>query len=188
MTLAVPQPLTITQFLQLPYIEDSPAWEFIQGEAIQKPMPGGKHSRLQVRLGGAISAINSPYEALPELRCTFEGRSIVPEIAVLAKERAPIDAKGDIISTGIDFPPDWAIEILSPGQSQTQVTRKILHSLRHGCQLGWLVDADERLVLAYYPNALPDELTGDAQLPSLPGLDLDLTVAQLFDWLKVVSR
>lgn len=39
--------VTSEQFLQPPYIEDSPAWEFIQGEAIQKPMPGGKHSRLQ---------------------------------------------------------------------------------------------------------------------------------------------
>ena len=65
MTIAISQPLTLEQFLRLPYIEDSPAWEFIQGEAIQKPIPGGKHSRLQSRLGSAINTIDSPDEAFP---------------------------------------------------------------------------------------------------------------------------
>lgn len=35
MTIASPQALTLEQFLQLPYIEESPAWEFIHGEAIK---------------------------------------------------------------------------------------------------------------------------------------------------------
>lgn len=92
MTIAVPQPLTLEQFLQLPYIEGSPAWEFVHGEAIQKPMLGGKHSRLQSRLGNAINQANSPYEALPELRCTVGGRSIVPDLVVLARDQIPVDA------------------------------------------------------------------------------------------------
>ncbi|MBW4520903.1 MAG: Uma2 family endonuclease [Scytolyngbya sp. HA4215-MV1] len=185
MTIAIPQPLTLEQFLKLSYIEDSPAWEFIQGEAIQKPMPGGKHSRLQSRLGGAINATNSAYEAFPELRCTVGGRSIVPDLVVLAKTQIPVDANGEIISTGIHVAPDWVIEILSPEQSQMKVTRNILHSLRHGGQMGWLIDPDERVVLVYRPNCLPDELTDEAQLPCLPGVDLALTVEQMFGWLKV---
>jgi len=185
MTIAVPQPITLEQFLQLPDIEDSPAWEFVSGAAIQKPMPGGKHSRLQSRLGNAINATTSPYEALPELRCTFGGRSIVPDLAVVRKSQIPVDANGEIISTGIDFAPNWIIEILSPDQSQMKVTRKILHSLRHGGQMGWLVDPDERVVLIYLPNALPYEVTSNDQLLGLPEINLNLTVAQLFSWLKV---
>lgn len=185
MTIAIPQPLTLEQFLQLPYVEDSPAWEFIQGEAIQKPMPGGKHSRLQSRLGGAINATDSPYEALPELRCTVGGRSIVPDLAVLAKNQIPVDTKGEIISTGINVAPDWVIEILSPDQSQMKVTRNILHSLRHGGKMGWLIDPDERVVLVYRPNCLPDELTDNAQLPCLPDVHLVMTVKQMFGWLKI---
>jgi len=185
MTIAIPQPLTLEQFLQLPYIEGSPAWEFIQGAALQKPMPGGKHIRLQSRLGGAINAIDSPYEAFPELRCTVGGRSIVPDLVILAKNQIPVDMNGEIISTGINVAPDWMIEILSPEQSQMKVTRNILHSLRHGGQMGWLIDPDERVVLAYRPNCLPDELTDDAQLPCLPGINLGLTVEHLFSWLKV---
>ncbi|NDJ17917.1 Uma2 family endonuclease [Myxacorys almedinensis] len=185
MTIAVPQPLTLEQFLQLPYIEESPAWEFIQREAVQKPMSGGKHSRLQSRLGAAINAIDSPYEAFSELRCTVGGRSIVPDLVVLAKSQIPMDSNGEIISTGISVAPNWIIEILSPDQSQMKVTRNILHSLRHGGQIGWLIDPDERVVLVYRPDCLPEELTEDTQLPCLPGVDLALTVEQLFGWLRV---
>jgi Uma2 family endonuclease len=186
MKIAIPQPLTLETFLHLPDIEESPAWEFIQGEAIQKPMPGGKHSRLQSRLGSVINAIDSPYEALPELRCTFGGRSIVPDLVVLEKQQIPVDANGEIVSTGINRAPDWMIEVLSPDQSQMKVTRKILHSLRHGGQMGWLIDPVERLVLVYRPNQFPDELVENDLLPTLPGLPLSLSVAQMFSWLKVV--
>jgi Uma2 family endonuclease len=42
--------ISLSDFLSLPYIEESPAWEYIGGGAIQKPMGGGKHSLLQKRL------------------------------------------------------------------------------------------------------------------------------------------
>ncbi|NET07869.1 MAG: Uma2 family endonuclease [Symploca sp. SIO2B6] len=184
---AAPKPIQLEEFLQLPHIEDSPAWEYIQGEAIQKPMPGGKHSRLQWCLAGEINAQSSNYEALPELRCTFGGRSLVPDLVVIANNRIPIDSEGEIISTGISFAPEWVIEILSPNQSQMKVTRNILHCLRHGSQIGWLIDPSERVVLVYQPNQLPDEFAGNAQLPVLAGMSFDLTVELLFGWLQVRS-
>lgn len=185
MTLAVPHPLSLEAFLALPDIETSPAWEFIGGEARRKPMPGGKHSRLQSRLAATINALGSPYEAFPELRCTVGGQSIVPDLAVVLLANIPTDENGDIVSTGMTQAPDWMIEILSPDQSQMKVTRKLLHSLRHGGRMGWLIDPEERVVLVYRPDALPDELVGDARLPSLPGVELNLTVAQMFAWLRV---
>lgn len=66
-----------------------------------------------------------------------------------------------------------------------KVTRNILHSLRHGGQMGWLIDPDEHVVLVYRPNWLPDELTDDAQLPCSSSINLALTVEQMFGWLKV---
>ena len=183
--IAIPVPNSLEQFLRLSSIEESPAWEFICSEAIQKPMPGGKHSRLQSSLVTVINAAESLYEALPELRCTFGSKSIVPDLAVVARERIPVDDTGEIISTGIDFAPEWIIYILFPDQSQIKVTRKILHSLRHGTQMGWLIDPDERVVLVYRPERLPDELAGDALLPWIEGVNLRLTVEQMFGWLKV---
>jgi Uma2 family endonuclease len=185
MTVAVPERLTLEQFLKLPCIEESPAWEYTHGEAIQKPMPGGKQSRLQSRLGGAINASSLRYEAFPELRCTVGGRSLVPDLVVLARNQIPLDENGEIISTGITIAPPWIIEILSPDQSQMKVTRNILHMLRHGAQMGWLIDPDERVVLVYRPNCLPDELTDADQLPCLSGAELSLTVKEMFGWLKL---
>lgn len=187
MTIAASQPLNLDQFLQQAFIEESPAWEFLHGAAIQKPMPGGKHSRLQSRLAAAINAIGSEYEAFPELRCTFGGQSIVPDLSIISSEQIPVDANGDIISSGIEFAPTWVIEILSPDQSQMKVTRKILHSLRHGSQLGWLIDPDERVVLVYRPDRFPDERIGPLSLPGLAAIPLTLTVEQMFSWLKVGS-
>jgi Uma2 family endonuclease len=76
--------LTLEEFLKLP--ETKPASEFVNGRVIQKPMPQGKHSRLQGKL---VTQINQTFEAsktalaFPELRCTFGGRSIVPDVALL---------------------------------------------------------------------------------------------------------
>ncbi|MFM6629090.1 MAG: Uma2 family endonuclease, partial [Microcystis panniformis] len=39
MTTSLTESLTLEDFLKLPYLEDSPAWEYLHGVAIQKPMP-----------------------------------------------------------------------------------------------------------------------------------------------------
>lgn len=75
--------LTLEEFLQLP--ETKPASEYINGEIIPKPMPKGKHSRLQLKLCNGINDIAESEKiayAFPELRCSFGNRSIVPDIAV----------------------------------------------------------------------------------------------------------
>ena len=46
----------LAAFLNQPNIETSPAWEFINGQAQQKPMPTLYHSRLKRNL---VNAINS---------------------------------------------------------------------------------------------------------------------------------
>jgi Uma2 family endonuclease len=50
MTASPPKILTIEDFLKLSYIEESPAWEYVDGVTIQKPMPKTQHSILQKRL------------------------------------------------------------------------------------------------------------------------------------------
>ncbi|MFS0516870.1 Uma2 family endonuclease [Nostoc sp. UIC 10607] len=179
-----PESTTLEEFLKLPYIEESPAWEYINGEAIQKPMGGAKHSLLQKRLVAVIDALGSNYEAFPELRCNCGNRSVVPDVVVISTNQIPLDESGDIISSGIDFAPPWIIEILSPSQSQTKVTGNILHCLKNGSQLGWLIDPSERCILVYQPNSLPDLLAGKDILPVLEDLNLTLSVDEVFTWLQ----
>ena len=83
MSFTTTQPLTLEEFLKLP--ETKPASEYINGEIIQKPMPKGRHSRLQGKVCNSINQVAEDEKiayAFPELRCTFGGRSIVPDIAV----------------------------------------------------------------------------------------------------------
>ena len=84
--------VTLEEFLQLP--ETDPASEYIDGRIIPKPMPQGKHSKLQSKIVTAINQVVETQQiafAFPELRCTFGGRSIVPDVAVFAWGRIPID-------------------------------------------------------------------------------------------------
>ena len=143
------KPITLEDFLKLP--ETKPASEFIDGQMLQKPMPQGKHSTIQGDLVSAIDTVLKPERidrAYPELRCTFGGRSIVPDVAVFAWERIPRDDDGKVANV-FALAPDWTIEILSPDQSQTKVVRNILHCLSHGTQMGWLIDPEEELVFVY---------------------------------------
>jgi len=184
MTTAIPLFLTLEDFLKLP--ETQPASEFINGRIHQKPMPQGKHSRLQLKFCEAVNQVAEvPQIALtfPELRCTFGGRSIVPDATIFVWERIPFEADGEVPNT-FEIYPDWTVEILSPNQTATKVISNILHCLKYGTQLGWLIDPDERLILAFIPGQEPVELTGSDRLPVPIFLTLDLTVEQVFGWLK----
>ena len=185
MTTTVAKIIPIEEFLTLGFIDESPAWEYINSEVIQKPMGGGKHSLLQKKLIAVIDTATSDYEAFPEMRCNCGNRSVVPDVLVIATDQIPLDESGDIISSGINFAPLWVIEILSPNQSQTKVTGNILHCIKHGTKLGWLLDPSERSVLVYQPNTLPDLLTGTDRLPVLEGVNLIITVEEVFSWLQI---
>jgi Uma2 family endonuclease len=189
MVKAPTQTLTLSEFLKLP--ETKPASEYINGQIIQKPMPQGKHSKLQGKLVTAIKEVVEVQRialAFPELRCTFGGRSIVPDVAVFAWERIPLDQNGDVANV-FKAAPDWTIEILSPDQSQTKVTGNILHCLKHGSRLGWLIDPAVRSVLVYPTGQQPELLQKVGDVLPVPDLveGLQLTVGDLFEWLRLRS-
>ena len=65
--------------------------------------------------------------------------------------RIPRQGNGGIANV-FSIAPDWAIEILSPDQSQTKVIKNILHCLNHGAHMGWLIDPAEKSVFVYQPD------------------------------------
>lgn len=179
------QALTLEEFLKLP--ETKPACEYIDGQIIQKPMPKGKHSTIQTELSSTINRTLKPQQiawAFSELRCTFGGKSIVPDISVFTWAKIPCDENGEIADT---FPlaPDWTIEIWSPEQSRTKVTKNILHCLKHETQIGWLTDPHEQSVFVYRSNQLPEVFDEPESVLPVPlfAHELQLSLGDLFRWL-----
>ncbi|HIK21446.1 MAG TPA: Uma2 family endonuclease [Synechococcus sp. M44_DOE_062] len=181
------KPLTLEDFLQQP--ETQPASEFIEGEIIQKPTPQGKHSRLQLKLGSFINEMLEPSQlgmAFTELRCTFAGYAIVPDISVIPWDRIPVDEDGTIQNL-ISFCPDWMIEILSPDQNPMKLVKKILIGLDHGCQMGWIVAPEERVVFVCPAGQQPTVHEDPQEVIPAPAFaqGIQLTIATLFGWMQV---
>jgi len=177
--------LTLAEFLLLP--ETKPASEFIDGQIIQKPMPQGKHSLIQGQLVINLELKLKPQKiarTYPELRCSFGDRSIVPDVTVFTSSRIPRDENGDIANV-FSIAPDWIIEILSPDQSHTKVTKNILHCLKHGTQMGWLIDPAEQSVFVYEADRSTQVFDEAIDLLPVPEFakDFQLTLGELFGWL-----
>ncbi len=189
-----PQSITLDKFLKLP--ETKPASEYINGQIIQKPMPQGKHSAIQTEFSTTINSILKPRRiarAFSELRFTYPsgsrssvygGRSTVPDVSVLTWTRIPRDQNGEIANTFL-LAPDWTIEILSPEQSQTKVTKNILHCLKHGTQMGWLIDPEEQTVFVHLPMQSLEVFDEPKQILPVPSFanELTLSVEFIFSWL-----
>ena len=186
MVQALAKTLTLQEFLQ--QSETKPAREYINGEIIQKPMPKGRHSRLQGKLCATINQISENTKiayAFPELRCSFGARSVVPDVSVFRWERIPFTSDGNV-PDNFNLPPDWTIEILSPEQRPNKVLDNILYCLENGSGLGWFIDPDDLSILFLLPQQQPVLCRGDRVIPVLPDLELTLTASQVFSWLKMV--
>ena len=182
------RPITLETFLALP--ETEPASDFINGQIIQKPMPQGKHSTLQLEFSNVINAVVKPKKvarAFPELRCICGTNTVVPDIAVFTWEHLPIDDDGEIANI-FSTAPDWMIEILSPGQRYPKVIKKIQCCLQHGTNMGWLIDPNDRAVLIHSPRKEVQVILLDEPNTILPMPDfmseLSYTIGDLFNLLK----
>ena len=178
-------PISLEAFLEMP--ETKPVSEWTAGEIIQKPIPKGKYSAVQSEFVATINAQlkrSKVARGFTELRCTFGDRSTIPDISVFAWEHIVRDISGEVANV-FNKAPDWTIEILSPAQSQTKVVKNIIHCLKHGTQMGWMIDTDDRTVLVYRPNQEIAIFDADEEMLPMPEFarSLQLTIGELFGWL-----
>ncbi len=186
MVQAAVKPFSIDEFLVMP--ETEPESEYFDNEIIQKTMPKGKHSAIQTEFAATINAnlkAKRIARAFSELRCTFGGMSIVPDISVFRWERIVRDPDGKIANI-FNIPPDWMIEILSPDQRQSKLVKKILFALEHGTEVAWLLDPDEELIFIYRANQNVQLCDRPEQVLPMPdfAINLQLTVENIFGWLN----
>ncbi len=146
--------LTLDEFLALP--ETEPPSEFICGEVVEKPMPTGFHSLLVAFLSGLFFAYlrTHPGEALvlvePRHAHRGERRAYLPDVEVISRRRRL--STQDLKRGPLEFPPDIAIEVLSPDDRPSRVAEKLAFYLRAGIPLVWIVDPEERTIAAHRPG------------------------------------
>jgi Uma2 family endonuclease len=184
----VEKTITLEEFLRLPEIDEHPYLEYIDGRIEAKVSPQKKHGMIEKRLMSHIDAHSEPQQlgqTFPELRCTFAGRSIIPDVVFLLDEHIETDERGEILDPTLR-PPDIHVEIVSPDQSVRKCREKLVFSTANGCRLGWLIDPSRKTVSVYRPDRRVERLSAGGALegdPVLPGYRL--SVAAVFDWLKL---
>jgi Uma2 family endonuclease len=176
--------LSLDQFLRLP--EAKPALEYIDGKVTQKMAAKRAHSALQNDLAAEIRAFARPRHlgrGYTELRCTFDGRSLVPDLVFFARGRIPKDEDGRQVDD-VFLPPDLMVEILSPGQTVKNLSIRLNWCVRHGVRLGWLIQPRRRRAYIFRADRsiltleLGQDLDGEDVLPGFR-----LPLATLFGWL-----
>lgn len=155
--------------------------EYIDGRIEAKVSPQGKHSLLTVRITDRMNRFAEPAGlglALVELRCTFAGPSIIPDVAFFRAEHLEFDADGEI-ANAFHRPPDTHIEIISREQSARKSTAKLKHSTAAGCQLGLLVHTERKTIDVFRLGMPAERLSAPDALirgePILPGFQLTVT-------------
>lgn len=187
MTQTVSKTITLDEFLQQP--ETQPPQEYIEGKIFTKAMPQGQYSRIQLKLANAINEVTETSQraiAFTELRCTFADKSIVPDVAVFSWKNLPVNEDETIANQFLN-PPDWIIEILSPNQPESLVTKKIVHCLTNGTEMGWLIDPNHKLIFTYTSDNHPLYFEKESEVIPVPHFakDLQITPGDIFNWLKV---
>ncbi len=182
---AVQRRLSLQEFLELP--DESPALELIDGTVTQKVAPQWLHGLLQGSLTAAINGYAWPKKlavAFPEIREAFGRDSLAPDIGVYRWERIPRTA-GKLVNAP-PIPPDIAIEIISPGQTVSELIRKGRRYLAHRVQTIVIVHPEAESVVLLRSDGSPVTLRGDDRIDLdavLPGFEL--TVQALFDVLQL---
>ena len=169
--------LTLDEFLRLP--EEKPALELVDGEVTRKVSPKTVHSVLQYEGCAQVNRFALPRKlarAFPEHRSTYAGASTVPDVAVFVWGRLPRDAAGRWIDD-VDYPPDVAIEILSPGQAIGDLEERCRWYVANGVRVAIFVEPRRRRARAYRPGVETSVVTGRGSIDLgdvIPGYQFDV--------------
>lgn len=173
---------TAADFFALP--DDGFKYELIDGELIRMPPPGFRHSRITTRVARYLDAYvdvhglgtvvaNGGFKLQDEPEVV-----LAPDVAFVSADRLPPDA--EIIGYP-DIPPDLAVEVISPSETDTDVETKVGRYFRSGVRLVWLLDPGSKTINVRLPDGsvttftMDDALNGGEVL-----LGFSISVATLF--------
>jgi Uma2 family endonuclease len=144
----VKKPVTIDDMYHMP--EDGQKYELVNGEIVVSPA-GMPHAQIVLKIVRIVAAYldeNPIGEVFGDnVGLIFpNGNLRSPDLFVIRREAIP-DGK---LPEGFGrFVPDFAVEVLSPIDRQSQVAQKIGEFLEYGVKVVWLVDPQDESVTVY---------------------------------------
>jgi Uma2 family endonuclease len=160
--------------------------ELLRGKIRQMAAPSMKHQRISFRFSGLLSnalgqtpcqAFAAPFDVrLTRMRNDIEVKTVVqPDLCVIC-DPAKLDDRG------CNGAPDLIIEILSPGNSRTEMRDKFELYQEAGVLEYWIVSPIEKAIQVFQLNeqgrfiGLPPVVEGDIlTTPIVPNLEVDVT-------------
>jgi Uma2 family endonuclease len=164
--------------------DDGRRYEILDGALSVTPAPGSAH---QIILANLFRVVDAHVRAhglgivlFAPLDVILTGSSIVqPDLVYLANDRMH-----RISRRGIEGAPTVLVEVMSPGTTSIDRTRKYGLYARHGVPFYWIVDPEARVVDVYRTDgkayALAQRAEGHEPCGLPPFSDLSLRVEQLW--------
>ena len=172
--------LTAEQFAQLETAEDE-HFELIEGELIALSSPTPLHAEICYRMERRVRDYFEHQAggiAFRDIDCLLSSNTVRrPDLSIFLAARAPLI---DLKKVPVPFPPDIAVEVISPSELAIQVHRKALDYLRAGTQEVWLLDPENGEIFVQKDSGIR-LLRGSEVLdsPLLPGFYV--SVAELLN-------
>jgi Uma2 family endonuclease len=154
------------------FVEPAYHTELIDGHEVEKLLPKKLHARVQAFLLRMLGIkLPGPYEALPELNVLCGEDRLVPDITVT--ERTARYEDGDLAD-----PPLLAVEIMSPGQSLSNMLNKCERLHKAGTPECWVIWPEKRQAWTYAPGSFHE--ASKTLTVSLDPIAVEISLAEMW--------
>jgi len=179
----VRQQVTADELLHMP--DDGFRYELVQGELRRMTPAGNVHGRVAmnigISLGNYVKAhdLGTVYAAETGFRLTEDPDTVrAPDVAFVSRPR--VEAVGEVEGFWPEAP-DLAVEVVSPGDSYTEVEEKVFDWLDAGTKMVVVINPRQRSATVYKS---PSDITALAEADVLAGGDVvpgfELAVRKIF--------
>ena len=179
----VRQQVTADELLLMP--DDGFRYELVRGELRRMTPAGNVHGRVAmnvgISLGGYVKAhdLGAVYAAETGFRLTGDPDTVrAPDVAFVSQAR--VEAIGEVEGFWPEAP-DLAVEVISPGDSYSEVEEKVFDWLEAGTKMVVVVNPRQRSATVYKS---PTDIIALAEADVLAGGDIvpgfELAVREIF--------
>ena len=152
----MPPPMTLEEFL----VSDLEGYEYVKGELIPMSPTSLEHGEIGIRIVRHLDR-HVHENQLGHIYTSDTGfqvgeRVLMPDVAFVSTARLPENRK-----KASPVPPDLAIEVVSPTDTQSGVSEKVQAYLDAGTSMVWVLDPVLKTVAVYQPGDYKLLMDGD---------------------------